>query len=79
MPGASMPDTPTKMPPTLREALELLREPHERGYALAQARMAVRLRYNPQTITHWCSGRRTMGPNAQAAVATLIRDLHGER
>jgi hypothetical protein len=68
-----------KMPPKIREALELLREPHERGFAMAQARLALRMRYNPQTILHWCSGRRVMGSKASETLEAVVCHLHRER
>lgn len=68
------------MPPELAETLELLRLPHERTLANAKARLALRINYNAQSIHHWCSGNRPMGPYAREAVRVLrdtIRMEHG--
>jgi DNA-binding XRE family transcriptional regulator len=61
------------MPPLLLECLIGLRQPYERGFAMARTRLALRINYNPQTIMHWESGRRPIGPDGLAALRK-VRD-----
>jgi hypothetical protein len=62
----------------LAEALELLRMPDERGLSMAKARLALAIRYCPQTVLHWCAGRRKMGPRALEAVRKVCDELRRE-
>jgi hypothetical protein len=62
----------------LAEVLELLRMPDERGLSMAKARLALAIRYCPQTVLHWCAGRRQMGPRALEAVRKVRDELRRE-
>jgi|LauGreDrversion4_2_1035121.scaffolds.fasta_scaffold05550_24 hypothetical protein len=66
-----------KMPPVLLGVLEALRAPHEKSYAAAKMRLALQMNYNVQTIMHWSSGRRPIGPVAQWELDKLHRELTG--
>lgn len=67
-----------EMPSVLRETLELLRMPNESGWSMAKARLALAIQYCPQTVLHWCAGRRVMGPRAIAAVERVRDELSRE-
>jgi hypothetical protein len=67
------------MPNVLRETLELLQMSHERSLAMAKARLALAMQYNPQTILHWCAGRRPIGPRAERELVALRNQLQKER
>lgn len=63
------------VPPILTQCLNALREPDERGDAMAKARLALRINYNPQTILHWCAGRRKVGKHGMLALRKLANEL----
>jgi hypothetical protein len=63
----------------LRETLELLRLSSERSLAMAKARLALAIQYNPQTIIHWSAGRRAIGPRAERQLVALRDQLRKER
>lgn len=67
-----------QMPSVLRETLELLQMPNESGLSMAKARLALAIQYCPQTVLHWCAGRRVMGPRAVAAVERVRDELKRE-
>ena len=67
--------TTKNIPSVLTNVLELLRQPHERGHAMAKARLALHINYNPQTVMHWCAGRRPIGEHALKAINALYNDI----